>query len=86
MGNSNFTSPAPSDSPPRKNEIASEHASAKSDTPKAPMTFDAAVDNIDPTRFDEDAPANSEGLPGEAFAVNENVAPPKTGPTAHDGP
>ena len=85
MGNSNFTSPAPSDSPPWKNEIASEHASAKIDTPKAPIAFDAAVDNIDSTRFDEDAPANSEALPSEAFVVNENVAPSKTGPTAHDG-
>ena len=50
------------------------------------MTLDAAVDNIDSMRFDEDAPANSEGLPGEAFVANKEVASPKTGPTAHDGP
>ena len=47
--------------------------------------LDAAVDNIDSTRFDEDAPANSERPPDKTFVANKEVAPPKTGPTAHDG-
>ena len=85
MGNSNFTSPAPSGSPPRKHETASEHPSAKADTAKAPMTLDVAVDNIDSMRFDEHASANSKGLPGEAFIADEEVAPLKTRPTALDG-
>ncbi|MGO5412868.1 hypothetical protein [Slackia isoflavoniconvertens] len=85
MGNSNFTSPAPSGSPPRKYETASEHPSAKADTAKAPMMFDAAVENIDSMRFDEHASTNSQGLPGEAFIADEEVAPLKTRPTALDG-
>lgn len=85
MGNSNFTSPAPSGSPPWKHETASEHPSAKADIAKAPMTLDVAVDNIDSMRFDEHASANSKGLPDEAFIADEEVAPLKTRPTALDG-
>lgn len=48
------------------------------------MTLDVAVDNIDSIKFDEHASANSQGLPGEAFITDKEVAPLKTRPTALD--